>query len=158
MSSRLSGDTATAQSQVSVGMGLLAGSNVMLITILWGTCLLVAKCDLENSVAVVEKDTKRFGLTGSGVVSTDIWTSYAAGIMVISIIPFVIVQLPQVFTATSDSSLPILISLIKRKLAYAKHKHLMSEILKQFNTNTIGRFLTDDGDPNKVVIEKLVFS
>jgi type III secretory pathway component EscS len=45
-------------------------------------------------------------------VSTDIWTSYAAGIMVISIIPFVIVQLPQVFTATSDSSLPILVSLI----------------------------------------------
>lgn len=45
-------------------------------------------------------------------MSTDIWTSYAAGIMVISIIPFVIVQLPQVFPTTSDSSLPVLISLI----------------------------------------------
>ncbi|KAM5578267.1 sodium/calcium exchanger NCL-like [Rosa sericea] len=174
LASGLSGDTATAQSQVSVGMGLLAGSNVMLLTILWGTCLLVGKCDLENSVAVDEKDTKRFSLTGSGV-STDIWTSYAAWIMVISIIPFVIVQLPQVFTATSDSSLPILSSLIvaicfviaysiyqifqpwiqKRRLAYAKHKHVMSEILKQLKTNALGRLLTDDGDPNKVVIEKL---
>lgn len=46
-------------------MGLLAGSNVMLLTILWGTCLLVGKCDLENSVAVDEKDTKRFSLTGT---------------------------------------------------------------------------------------------
>lgn len=146
----------------------------MLLTILWGTCLIVGKCDLENSVAVDEKNTKRFSLAGSGV-STDIWTSYAAGIMVISIIPFVIVQLPQVFTATSDSSLPILVSLIvaicfviaysfyqvfqpwiqKRKLAYAKHKHVMSEILKQLKTNALGKFLTDDGDPNKVVIEKL---
>ncbi|XP_024183971.1 sodium/calcium exchanger NCL isoform X2 [Rosa chinensis] len=174
LASGLSGDTATAQSQVSVGMGLLAGSNVMLLTILWGTCLLVGKCDLENSVAVDEKDTKRFSLTGSGV-STDIWTSYAAWIMVISIIPFVIVQLPQVFTATLDSSLPILSSLIvaicfviaysiyqifqpwiqKRRLAYAKHKHVMSEILKQLKTNALGKLLTDDGDPNKVVIEKL---
>lgn len=45
----------------------------------------------------------------------------------------------------------------KRKLAYAKHKHVMSEILKQLKTNALGKFLTDDGDPNKVVIEKLVF-
>lgn len=63
--SGLSGDTETAQSQVSVGMGLLAGSNVMLLTILWGTCLLVGKCDLENSVAVDQKDEKRFSLTGT---------------------------------------------------------------------------------------------
>lgn len=45
----------------------------------------------------------------------------------------------------------------KRKLAYAKHKHMMSEILKQLRTNALGRFLTDDGAPDKVVIEKLVF-
>ncbi|XP_050381579.1 sodium/calcium exchanger NCL-like [Argentina anserina] len=174
LASGLSGDTATAQSQVSVGMGLLAGSNVMLLTILWGTCLIVGKCDLENSVAVDEKDTKRFSLTGSGV-TTDVWTSYAAAIMVISIIPIAIVQLPQAFSATSESTLPILISLIvaicfvmaysiyqvfqpwiqKRKLAYAKHKHVMSEILKQLKANALGRFLTDDGAPNKVVIEKL---
>ncbi|CAL8134857.1 unnamed protein product [Prunus armeniaca] len=174
LASGLSGDTETAQSQVSVGMGLLAGSNVMLLTILWGTCLLVGKCDLENSVAVDQKDEKRFSLTGSGV-STDIWTSYAARIMVFSIIPFVIVQLPQVFHTTSDSRLAILISLIvaisfviayslyqvfqpwiqKRKLALSKHKHVMSEILIQLKTNALGRLLTNDGDPNKVVIEKL---
>ncbi|CAB4303941.1 unnamed protein product [Prunus armeniaca] len=85
------------------------------------------------------------------------------------------VQLPQVFHTTSDSRLAILISLIvaisfviayslyqvfqpwiqKRKLALSKHKHVMSEILIQLKTNALGRLLTNDGDPNKVVIEKL---
>lgn len=65
LASGLSGSTETAQSQVSVGMGLLAGSTVMLLTILWGTCLVVGKCDLENSVAVDQKDTKTFSLTGN---------------------------------------------------------------------------------------------
>ncbi|CAN6706681.1 unnamed protein product [Malus baccata var. baccata] len=174
LASGLSGDTETAQSQVSVGMGLMAGSNVMLLTILWGTCLIVGKCDIENSIAVDQKDEKRFSLTGSGV-STDIWTSYSARIMIISLIPFVIVQLPQVFHATSDSRVAILISFAvsisfviaysfyqvfqpwiqKRKLAYSKHKHVMSEILKQLKTNALGRLLTNDGDPNKVIIQKL---
>lgn len=48
---------------------------------------------------------------GSGV-STDIWTSYAARIMIISIIPLIIVQLPQVFQKTSLSHLAVLVSLV----------------------------------------------
>lgn len=64
IASGLSGSTATAQSQVSVGMGLFAGSTVMLLTILWGTCLVVGKCDIENSIALDHKDTKIFSLTG----------------------------------------------------------------------------------------------
>ncbi|KAM1493616.1 hypothetical protein PS1_025746 [Malus domestica] len=67
LASGLSGDTETAQSQVSVGMGLMAGSNVMLLTILWGTCLIVGKCDIENSIAVDQKDEKRFSLTGTSL-------------------------------------------------------------------------------------------
>lgn len=62
--SGLSGDTATAQSQVSVGMGLLSGSTVMLITVIWGTCVVVGKCDMQNSITADGKDTKRFNLTG----------------------------------------------------------------------------------------------
>lgn len=52
-----------------------------------------------------------FIFTGSGV-STDIWTSYAARIMIISLIPFIVVQIPEVFQATSQSRLAIMISLI----------------------------------------------
>lgn len=62
--SGLSGSVTTAQSQVSVGMGLLAGSTVMLLTVIWGTCVIVGKCDIENSVAIDGKDTKGFSLSG----------------------------------------------------------------------------------------------
>lgn len=50
-------------------------------------------------------------LAGSGI-STDIWTSYAARIMVISVIPFVIVQMPQILGSSSGRHLAVLIALI----------------------------------------------
>jgi Ca2+/Na+ antiporter len=109
--SGLSGTTATAQTQVSVGMGLLAGSTVMLITIIWGSCVIVGKCDLVDSVAQDTQDTKGFSLTESGV-STDIWTCWGARIMVISVIPFLVVQIPQALNSTSGRHFAVLIGLI----------------------------------------------
>ncbi|PSS05845.1 Troponin C, slow skeletal and cardiac muscles like [Actinidia chinensis var. chinensis] len=44
-------------------MGLLAGSTVMLLTVIWGTCVVVGKCDIEHSVAIDGKDTKGCSLT-----------------------------------------------------------------------------------------------
>ncbi|VVA16620.1 PREDICTED: sodium/calcium exchanger [Prunus dulcis] len=170
--SGLSGTTETAQSQVSVGMGLLAGSTVMLLTVIWGSCILVGKCDIENSIAIDNKDTKGLSLTGSGV-STDIWTSYAARIMAISVIPFLIVQLPQLLNSTSGRHLAVLISLIvsvvllvsyclyqvfqpwiqRRKIAYAKHKHVISGLLQHLTNQE--RLLTVDGEPDEEIIKKL---
>lgn len=51
-------------------MGLLAGSIVMLLTVLWGSCLLVGKCDIEGTTAVDLKDTKRFSFTGNLIPMT----------------------------------------------------------------------------------------
>ena len=62
--SGLSGSTAVAQEQVSVGMGLLAGSTVMLLTVIWGSCIVIGKCDLQNSRAMDETDTRGFSLLG----------------------------------------------------------------------------------------------
>ncbi|KAL3821233.1 hypothetical protein ACJIZ3_007138 [Penstemon smallii] len=172
--SGLSGSTETAQSQVSVGMGLLAGSTVMLITVIWGTCIFVGKCDIENHVAIDSQDTKGFSLTGSGI-STDIWTSYAGIIMAISVIPFIIVQLPQILNIDSGRHLVVLIALIvsvsflisyclyqvfqpwvqKRRLAYAKHKHVISGILKQLKMRALGKLYTEDGKPNVEVLTKI---
>ncbi|KAH9802378.1 Sodium/calcium exchanger NCL [Citrus sinensis] len=174
--SGLSGTKETAQSQVSVGMGLLAGSTVMLSTVIWGTCVVVGKCDLResDSVAIDGQNTKGFRLTGTGV-STDVWTCYAARIMAISVIPFVVVQLPQMLNSTSGRHLAVLIALIlsvsmlisyclyqvfqpwiqKRRLAFAKHKHVISGILKHLRQRALGRLLTDSGEPNIDVIKKL---
>ncbi|KAK6946663.1 EF-hand domain [Dillenia turbinata] len=172
--SGLSGSTDEAQSQVSVGMGLLAGSTVMLLTLIWGSCVCVGKCDLQDSLAVDLQDTKGFNLLASGV-STDIWTSYAARIMAVSVIPFIIVQVPLVLSSSSGERLAILISLIvavvllityclyqvfqpwiqKRRLAYVKHKHVISGILRHLKMRSLGRLMTNDGRPNEEVIRKL---
>ena len=56
-------------------MGLLAGSTVMLLTVIWGSCVVVGKCDMletENS-AIDRKDTKRFSLTGMSLFLELTW-------------------------------------------------------------------------------------
>ncbi|KAK7272570.1 hypothetical protein RJT34_29249 [Clitoria ternatea] len=172
--SGLSGSKETAQSQVSVGMGLLAGSTVLLLTIIWGTCVIVGKCDIEGSIALDSTDTRGFSLTGSGV-STDIWTSYAAMIMAVSVLPFLIVQLPQILNSNSGRHLAVLIALIvslclliayclyqifqpwiqRRKLEYIKHKHVILGLLTHLKKRALGRLLAEDGQPDKEVIKKL---
>ncbi|MED6218769.1 hypothetical protein PIB30_029738 [Stylosanthes scabra] len=172
--SGLSGSKETAQDQVSVGMGLLAGSTVLLLTIIWGTCVIVGKCDIENSIALDSVDTRGFSLTGSGV-STDIWTSYAARIMIISVLPFVIVQLPQLLHSTSGRHLAVLIALIvsllllasycfyqvfqpwiqRRKLEYVRHKHVILGFLRHLKQRSLGRLLKENGEPDREVIAKL---
>ncbi|KAG8386380.1 hypothetical protein BUALT_Bualt03G0142800 [Buddleja alternifolia] len=195
--SGLSGSTETAQSQVSVGMGLLAGSTVMLLTVIWGTCIIVGKCDLENNLALDSQDTRGFSLTGLSLslsprklrfdpsyrllvragsgISTDIWTSYSGILMAVSVIPFIIIQLPQILHTNSGRHLTVLIGLIvsvsllisyclyqvfqpwvqRRRLAYAKHKHVISGILKHLKMRALGKLFTDDGKPNEEVLTKL---
>ncbi|CAN0896730.1 Sodium/calcium exchanger NCL1 [Linum grandiflorum] len=107
-------------------------------------------------------------------LSTDIWTCYGARIMLISLLPFVIVQLPQAFH-TQEGNLAVLVSLTvaivllisyslyqvfqpwiqKRKIAYSKHKQLISGVLKQLKAKTLGRLFMDNGQPNVDAIQKL---
>ncbi|CAN0921722.1 Sodium/calcium exchanger NCL [Linum grandiflorum] len=174
--SGLSGSAETAQSQVSVGMGLLAGSTVMLLTLIWGSCIVVGKCDIResNNIAIDGQNTRGLDLTGSGV-STDIWTCYAARIMALSVIPFVIVQLPQMLHTPAARQVAVLIGLIvslsmlvsycvyqvfqpwvqRRRLAFAKHKHVISGILRHLKQRSLGRLLDDEGQPDTDVIRKL---
>lgn len=64
--SGLSGNKEVAQEQVLIGMGLLAGSTVMLLTVLWGSCVIVGKCDLseDNKTAIDLQNNKKFSLCG----------------------------------------------------------------------------------------------
>ncbi|KAK1320062.1 hypothetical protein QJS10_CPA03g00117 [Acorus calamus] len=174
--SGLSGSPETAQKQVLIGMGLLAGSTVMLLTLLWGSCVVVGKTDLSETTgrSIDLQNTKGFSLFGSGV-TTDLWTSYAARIMVISVVPFVIVQLPRIFRFPSGERIMVLVALLvaiaflisyclyqvfqpwiqRRHLAYAKHKHVISGILKHAQERVFGKLLTPEGDPNIEIIKKL---
>ncbi|RVX09345.1 Sodium/calcium exchanger NCL [Vitis vinifera] len=173
--SRLCGNGETAQNQVSAGLGLLTGSTAILLTLLGGCCIIVDKCDPENSREKASEETARgFSLAGSAV-STDIRASYTARIMVISVMPFIIVQLAQVLHTSSQICFAIFISLIisvslllayclhqvfhpsilRRKLAYAKQMHMTSRIVKQLKYSPLGRLLTTNGEPDMEVIRML---
>nr|CAD1842274.1 unnamed protein product [Ananas comosus var. bracteatus] len=169
--SGLSGSKETAQSQVLIGMGLLAGSTVMLLTVLWGFALLRASATFRIILPQSIHKTKK----GSGV-SVDLQTSYAARIMVISVVPFIVVQLPKVFKFPSGQRVAVLLSLVaaallmlsyclyqvfqpwiqRRRLEYAKLKHVISGIFKHAQKlEALGRLLNEDGTINNLAIQKL---
>ncbi|KAL6202145.1 hypothetical protein ACLB2K_025856 [Fragaria x ananassa] len=174
--SGLTASTETAQSKVSIGVGLLVGSTVFYLTAVWGLCVYAGKCDLEGKESQDTTDTKKFSLLGSGV-STEIWTTYAARIMVISIMPFVVSQLPQVLHLSSGGQdLTILIALIvsviltiayffyefycepliqTSRINYVEHKQVMSGLLIYLDSCAPGELLTSNGEPNKDVLERL---
>ncbi|KAI3509800.1 hypothetical protein L1887_25323 [Cichorium endivia] len=174
LASGVFGSVKVAQDQVYIGMGLLAGSTVFLITLIWGDCLLNGKCDIVNSVAVDNQDTKPFDMIGSGV-STDIWTSYAAMIMTVSVVPLIVLQLPYIIPSTFGRNLSVLIGLVlsvsllvaycvyqviqpkwqKRRLVFTKHKHVRARILMELSSRSVGGLLDVQDGPNLAVMSKL---
>ena len=44
---------------------MVAGSTVLLLTIIWGSCVVAGKFDLVGSFAQDAQDTKGFNLTGT---------------------------------------------------------------------------------------------
>jgi hypothetical protein len=50
-----------AQQQLSVGVGTLAGSTIMLLTIPWLGGLWIGRCDINSSGEAVDKKCTKFG-------------------------------------------------------------------------------------------------
>ncbi|PSS24599.1 Calmodulin like [Actinidia chinensis var. chinensis] len=110
--SGLSASTETAEEQAVMSMGLLAGSAVMFLTLIWGTCVAIGSKNLSNTPPSLDTETKTpFSFTGLGV-STDVETSYTARIMILSMVPFIILQLPKILNSTTGTRVAILVSLV----------------------------------------------
>ncbi|KAI4321828.1 hypothetical protein MLD38_035162 [Melastoma candidum] len=102
----------TAQEYVVSGVGLLAGSSILLLTLLWGTCVILGSRDFceETEVALPNPDSSSSrklqwlqffsSLKRCGVI-TDMETSYTARVMALSVIPFVTIQLMKLFSEPS---------------------------------------------------------
>ncbi|OVA04264.1 EF-hand domain [Macleaya cordata] len=184
--SGLSKSKETAQEKVFTGVGLLAGTTVLLLTLLWGTCVILGKNNFSNDT--VSKDSKsstskqclwytklRSYLTGYGI-TTDLETSYTARIMVLSVLPFIIVQVPEIILKLSSRRrIVIMFTLVvsvvfllfyfiyqvfqpwiqTRRLEYVNCRHLMARVLQHVEEQAMGKLLTDDGKPNLPVIKRL---
>ncbi|KAL8468174.1 hypothetical protein ACS0TY_031419 [Phlomoides rotata] len=113
--------TETAQAQVSVGVGIYTGITVFSLTIQWGACVISGRrSDLNNKKSDEDGKTahsycfpakeKLIILKDSGVV-IDEQTRYTAGIMLLSLIPYVVIQLVDVFDTSSVKRIITLIAL-----------------------------------------------
>ncbi|MFS7929383.1 putative EF-hand domain, sodium/calcium exchanger membrane region, EF-hand domain pair [Helianthus anomalus] len=103
----LSCDQEKAQEYVVTGAGLLAGSSVLLLTLLWGTCFVCSRRKFTGS------HSSSSLLAGWGI-HTDPETSFHATVMFYSLIPFVIILFPSVFGisySTQEHKIVLLVSL-----------------------------------------------
>ncbi|XP_035838017.1 sodium/calcium exchanger NCL2-like [Helianthus annuus] len=85
-----------AQEYVLTGAGLLAGSSILLLTLLWGACFICGRREFYVQPGSEVKNKAKQLLSGSGVL-TDAETSFDAKVMFFSLIPFLIILLPSVF-------------------------------------------------------------
>ncbi|CAB4307801.1 unnamed protein product [Prunus armeniaca] len=112
-----------AAEYVYTGVGLLAGTSILLLTILWGTCIIVSSQDFPNklssdseasrdSISSPPLSWKRLpaSLTGCGI-TTDVETSRLARIMICSGAPFLIMQIANIFQSSSKERIAILVAL-----------------------------------------------
>ncbi|XP_045801287.1 sodium/calcium exchanger NCL-like [Trifolium pratense] len=167
----LSSDKESAQEYASTGVGLLAGSSILLMTLVWGTCVTVSKQSLKNDSNSSEGTIKQY-LTGYGI-TMDEDTKEMAIIMVFSIIPLLIMQFPTLFDfSTTLRNATLIISLIisvaflisyfiyqifrpqieKTRLEYIKHDDLILSIFQRVETQTLQKILAEDGTPNVTAI------
>ncbi|KAJ7294449.1 hypothetical protein O6H91_Y256600 [Diphasiastrum complanatum] len=170
-----------AQAQVLVGMGLLAGSTVMLLTLLWGSSLIVGRCDLyERNGQYVAKErtlTKPFSLSGTGA-TTDSQTKVAAWIMIMTVIPYLLAQLPRALNIPSLGPIFVIISCVlsflalisyciyqvispwiqQRRTFLARHRFRRSHAVHraaQFGGEGYGSLFLENGLPNEEFLVKL---
>ena len=94
--SGLGGSVEQAKEQVAVGIGTLAGSTIMLLSIAWGGSLWVGRCDFDSRGVAKEKVlTRELDFVQTGV-TTDEATRFNAYIMIASAFLYLS---PQVQTA-----------------------------------------------------------
>ncbi|KAL2496454.1 sodium/calcium exchanger family protein/calcium-binding EF hand family protein [Forsythia ovata] len=173
----------TAQECVLTGVGLLAGSTILLLTIVWGTCVIVGSQPFPNQLNSNPSNHREQNPVAKllskwpdyGVV-TDLGASHTDWIMLASVIPLMMIQIPRIFQLSYlGERIVILITLLvsaiflvcyffyqffepwiqKRRLVYIKHEHLVLDILQHVQNHTMGRLLTNNGSLNVSVIRRL---
>ena len=98
------GDIAQAQETLSVGVGALAGSTIMLLTVPWGLSILGGRVDLDaegvpdyRKNPKLSKKTSLHGeLTRTGVAISET-VSHGGIIMIITTLPYFLIQVPAQF-------------------------------------------------------------
>ncbi|CAI9783717.1 unnamed protein product [Fraxinus pennsylvanica] len=169
------GSKETARSLVSLGVGIYAGITVFTLTLQWGICLIFgakylgqkSKCRHSRCLPVKEKFKE---LKDTGVILQND-TRRLAGIMLLSLIPYITVQLVDIFNTShivllialivSAASLLLyfMFQIVDRWMQILSSDYLQYEILRNAFLQHVerrGKLVDDDGTPNSALI-KIVF-
>ncbi|MFS8015765.1 hypothetical protein Hanom_Chr15g01360521 [Helianthus anomalus] len=153
-----------------MGMSVLTGSAVMNLTLIWPSIITFGSYSLadDDDNDSLEDDEPSFltKLTAYGV-TTDIETSYTARIMLVSVIPFVILQLPTIINSTSVTRVILLITLILVLCLYITYityqifqpwvqNRIFDYVTKTFVSSKLQTLLSTKGKPNVRLIKELV--
>jgi len=92
------GELCVAQEQVSVGVGALAGSTIMLLTIPWFLAIVGGRVDIEKGEAMYSKRGQKLtkpllDLQGTGI-EYDVQVPNNAKIMVLTALTYFVIQIP----------------------------------------------------------------
>ncbi|KAL8505761.1 hypothetical protein ACS0TY_016832 [Phlomoides rotata] len=128
LASGLLSNEETAQECVVTGVGLLAGSTILLLTLIWGTCVILGSQDFPNrfdtspSSDTSKKQNPLEKLLSSlwpgyGVL-TDAGTSYTARIMLLSVIPLAMIQISKLFGFSSAAQRDFLLFVLVVSLIF----------------------------------------
>nr|XP_023907306.1 sodium/calcium exchanger NCL2-like isoform X1 [Quercus suber] len=163
----VTGSTDTIEALATMGMGLLAGSTIMLLTLIWGSVIAFGSYDLSQPSDSSDIENERpFSLTGYGV-STDVETYYTARIMIVSMIPFFILQLAKVLNSSSGIRIVVIVSLLVTLVflffyctyqvfqPWIQNRRLEYLMCKYVQKNLLPSLLTDGGRPNITIIREL---
>ncbi|XP_022715795.1 sodium/calcium exchanger NCL2-like [Durio zibethinus] len=175
--SGISASEETIQTMAKISMGLLAGSTIMMLTLIWGSVIAFGRYDLsdtssssnssnpdnaDTSISSNAKSNKPFSLTGYGV-RTDTETKNSAIIMLLSMVPFLILQLAKILR-TRVVVLISLIAMLALLLSYCiyqvfepwiqerRFEYLMR---KHIPRNLLYKLLSPNGRADELEIKKL---
>ncbi|KZV51103.1 hypothetical protein F511_01895 [Dorcoceras hygrometricum] len=151
-----------AQQRATLGMGLVAGTSVMLLTLVWGVSVVLGSYDLSGDNP---NDKNEIILKGQGIV-TDAETSYTSRITLISMLPFLILQLQNLFSTSSGRRAIILIALIVTVMllfAYIGyqifqpwiHNRRFELLMSKYAKDKLMELLTRNGKPDTQKILQL---
>ncbi|KAL9146273.1 hypothetical protein ABFS82_13G099800 [Erythranthe guttata] len=170
-----------AQNQVSLGVGIYAGITVFSLTVQWGICVIVGRRDLKEKPNECDEiphtnclpAREKISILKDTGVAIDPETRQTAGIVLLSLIPYVIVQIVDIFQTSSGNHFITLISLVfstlsllsyflyqilnpwiqERSLDYSRYEMLRTGFLKHVQRQ--GQLVNEDGKLNTNVVEKL---
>ncbi|XP_039064670.1 sodium/calcium exchanger NCL2-like, partial [Hibiscus syriacus] len=146
----------TAQTKETISMAILAGSTIMMLTLIWPSVIDFDSYDISNN--------HPFSLTGYGV-RTDAETKYSAMIMLLSMIPFLILQLAKILSSAKRAI--VLISLLTSFALLAgyctcqvfepwiQNRRLEYLMRKYIEKNLLGRLAYPNGRPDERQIKRL---